>query len=361
MAVAGGAVAVTAAVGAEAQAQLDSLSNQLAALQQAAALVDIQGDLEDTDSTLAPLPGEVEDIRTQGYVFANYLERKAQVLADQWAEIHQQVMAEAERRSVDLQQDVNEAEQALQVAYTGGGTAIARAENAIRQLESKVSAAQDAIEGMFDTVDENVTQLLQQLEKIQWTLDQAREASFDFYEGEDFVAACRAQLIEQEDEGPEGVLHLTNERIIFEQKEEIATKKLLFITTEKKTVHELIFEELVGHAEEIKSSEARRGLLGRSEILEIYFAPEADIAEARLRLLGADSDEWARLIKRVKSGEIEQERVRAEGEEAAEEALTVQVDEVPTKCPNCGAILTTPVVRGMREITCEYCGTIIRL
>ncbi len=363
-AAAAGTVVVSGTVAADLQTQLDSLSQRLAALQDAAALTDIYNDLEDTDSTLAFLPTEVENIRTQGYVFANFLERKVQVLTEQWANIREQVIQAVEERSTRLQNDIDAAERALQAAYSGTGSRAAAAENAILQLESKVSAAQDAIEGMYDTVDENVTQVLGQLEQIQWTLDQAREASFDFYEGEDFVAACRAQLIEREDEGPEGILHLTDERIIFEQKEEIATKKFLFITTEKETRQEFIFDELVGHVEEIKATEPKGGLLrGRKEMLEILFAPEADISEATLRLIGADSDEWAKLITRVKTGEIEQERVRAEGEEAAEaeEPRTVQVQETPTKCPNCGALLTTPIVRGMREIACEYCGTLIRL
>jgi len=70
----------------------------------------------------------------------------------------------------------------------------------------------------------------------------------------------------------------------------------------------------------------------------------------------ADNEEWAGLIGRVRSGDIAGERTRPK-EEAAVEAAR----EAPTKCPTCGAVLTTPVVKGVREITCEYCGTVIRL
>jgi hypothetical protein len=101
--------------------------------------------------------------------------------------------------------------------------------------------------------------------------------------------------------------------------------------------------------------------MGRKELMEIYFAPEADIAETQLQILRGDSDEWGKLINRVSSGEIERERVRAEGDEAAAEELAVKVEEIPTKCPNCGGGLTTPIVRGMHEINCEYCSTVIRL
>lgn len=348
-----------ALAGEGAQQQLDYLSSHLATLQQAASLSDVYADLDETESTLAFLPGEIANLRTQGYYFSNYLEHKAEVLAQQWANVRQQVTAAVTQHSAILQNDINQAEQALQMAYSSGGAGFARAQSAIQQLESKVSAAQRAIEAMYKTIDDNVTQLMQQIERIQWVLDQAREASFQFYEGEDFVSACRAKYFERPEESMTGILHLTTDRIIFERKEEVATKKFLFITTETRTVHELIFDELVGHIEQARASQ--KGFLGGREALEILFAPDADIAEAQLELLDADNDAWARLIDKVRSGEIERERVQPEGAEPTAEAPAVQVSEVPTKCTNCGAALTAPVVRGMREITCEYCGMIYRL
>ncbi len=356
---AGAAAATGIAAGEVAQQQLDVLSNRLASLQQAAALVDVYTDLDETESTLSFLPGEIANLRMQGYYYANYLEHKAEVLAQQWASVREQVTAAINQRSQALLGSVNEAQRALQMAYSSGGAAIARAQSTIQQLESQVTAAQRAIDAMYQTIDDNVTQLMQQIEKIQWVLDQAREASFAFYEGEDFVSACRARYFERPEEGMEGILHLTSERLIFERKEQVASKKFLFITTEKQTIHEFIFDELIGHVEEVKASQ--KGFLGGQEVLEVLFAPDADIASAYFVLLNATNEEWVTLINKVRSGEIDRERVRAEGEAAVSEAPTVQVSEIPTKCPNCGAGLTTPVVRGMREVTCAYCGMIIRL
>lgn len=339
--------------------RLEALSWKLERLQQAASLSDIYDDLADIETMLATLPAEIEALRIRGYVFRNYLERKVEVLSNQWAEMQDRVQREVEERSAELAQALRNAERAVQLAATGNPAQIARAESAVRTLEGKVSAAQDALEAMFDTLDQNVTQTRAQVEAIEWALEQADQASFDFYPDEHLVAACRAQFLETEKKGPEGILYLTDGRLIFERKEEVATKKILFITTEKKTVQELIFQVPIGYIEEVKASQS--GFLGRKEMLEVYFAPEADISEARLRLLGgADSEEWAALIGRVHSGDIERERVKLEEEEAVK-AEPVTPAEVPTKCPNCGAILTTPIVKGMREITCEYCGTVIRL
>ncbi|MEE8389874.1 MAG: hypothetical protein V3S14_03630, partial [Anaerolineae bacterium] len=94
----------------------------------------------------------------------------------------------------------------------------------------------------------------------------------------------------------------------------------------------------------------------RKEMLELFFAPEADLSGATLRLIGAQNEDWAGLIGRVKSGEIEKERTQPKDEEAVK-----AVRDAPTKCSTCGATLSVEIVRGMQEITCEYCGSVIRL
>jgi len=340
----------------ETRDQLEALSSRLERLQRAASLTDIYDDLEDIETVLTALPADVEALRTRGYVFSSYLERKIEVLASQWAQMRDRVRREVERRSAELAEDLRRAERALQQARPGNPAQIARAEGAIRTLEGRVSAAQDTLEAMFDALDQNVTQTQAQVEAIEWALDQADQASFDFYPDEHLVAACQAQWLQDEKDGPKGILFLTDGRLIFERKEEIATKKVLFITTQKEAIQELLFAIPIGQVEAAKATQA--GFLGRKEMLELRFAPEAEISEARLRLLGgADNEEWAGRIGRVRSGDIEQERVQA----AVEKAETETAKEVPTKCPNCGAILTTPIVKGMREITCEYCGAVIRL
>ena len=150
------------------------------------------------------------------------------------------------------------------------------------------------------------------------------------------------------------MLYLTDQRVIFEQKEEVATKKVLFIATQKETVQELIFAVPVHQVEEAKASD--KGFLGRKQLLELLFAPEADLGGALLHLRGADNEEWVGLIGRVKSGEIANERTKPKDEEVVE-----QVRNVPTKCPTCGATLAADLARGMHEITCEYCGSVIRI
>jgi hypothetical protein len=311
--------------------------------------------MAEVETALSLLPTEIEELRTRGYVFRSFLENKVGVLSDQWDEMKDKVAAEVTKHTQDLERDANAAERALRQAMGGNASLMTRAESVIESLESKVYAARSAVGAMYAPLEQNVDQTKRQVKVIRWLLDQIDEASFELHPVEDPVAACKAQYIEREDEGPEGVLYLTDERLIFEQKEEVATKKVLFITTQKETVQEFVFDVSVGHVDEAKASDKKK-FLRRKEMLELLFAPDADLSGATLRLLDADNEEWAALIGRVKSDEIAKERTQPK-DEAAEEALR----SAPTKCPTCGATLSVEIVRGMNEISCEYCGSVIRL
>ena len=343
-----------ASVGEETQAKLDELQDKLGQLQESLLLTSAQNDLADVETTLAVLPSEIERLRTRGYVFRSYLENKIEVLAGQWEETHDRASREINKRVRELEREADEAESAMRQALSGSASQISRAEAAINTLESKTDAARSAVDAIFGKIQDNVRQTKAQVDEIRWTLDQVDEAGFQLHPAEDPVAACEAQYMETKKEGPKGVLYLTDERLLFEQKEEVATKKVLFITTEKEKVQELFFDEHIGHVEEVKTSQ--KGFLGHKEIMEILFTPEADLSSATIRLHSGDNEAWAALIGRVKSGEITKERTKPKDEAAVEAARTA-----PTKCSTCGATLDVEIVRGMREITCEYCGSVIRL
>ena len=357
-AVVAGAAGVTAAAGAlseETRYKLDELQGQFGSLQESMLLTYAHNEMAEVETALSLLPAEIEELRTRGYVFRSFLENKISVLAEQWEEMQGRVAREVSRRTQELERDSDVAERALNQAMSGRESHITRAESAIATFESKVRAAQSAVGAMYEPLQMNVNQTRSQVESIRWLLDQIDEASFQLHPVEDPVVVCRAQYLERDDEGPEGMLYLTDERLIFEQKEEVATKKVLFITTEKETVQQLIFEVLVGQIEEVKTSDKRK-FLGRKEILNLRFAPDADLSGATLHLHGTTNEEWAGLIGRIKSGEIEKERTQPKDEEAME-----AVRAAPTKCPTCGATLSVELVRGMQEITCEYCGSVLRL
>ena len=348
------AATAAAALSEETRAKLDRLQDQLNGLHGSLQLADVSREIEGVATTLSLLPSEIQQLRTRGYVFRSFLENKTGVLGEQWKEVHSRASGEIARRARELEHEAGLAGAILGQGLGGQASQVARAEAEIQSLDQKVRAAQSATRTVYEALKQNVDQTRSQVEQIRWLLDQVDEASFQLHPAEDPVAACRAQYLETKQEGPEGVLYLTDERLVFEQKEEIATKKVLFITTEKEKVQQLVFELPVGQVDEAKTSQ--KGFLGHKEIMELLFAPEADLSEATMRLQNADNEEWAALIGRIKSGEIAKERTLPKDEGTIEAARAV-----PTKCPTCGATLSVEVARGMREIKCEFCGSVIRL
>jgi len=314
----------------------------------------VQDDLGEMRSTLTLLPTEIAGLRSRGYAFQNQLEKKVEALNGQWLGMSQEVSREVTRITRDLRREADAAERMLQQAMGGGTLPVSRAESAVEALERRVDAARSAVTAMYEPLQENVRQTKSQIKEIEWLLDQLDQASFRLHSAEDPVSACKAQLTETKKEGPEGVLFLTDERLIFEQKEKKTTKKILFLATEKEIIQELMFSVPIGQVEKVDASQ--KGFLGPKEIIELSFAPEADFSSVLLGLRGADNEDWAALIGRVLSGAISKERSRPK-----EEAVLADGRTVPTKCSTCGAPINVDIVQGMREITCEYCGSVMRL
>jgi len=351
------AVKIAASASEEARAKLEDLQDSFDDLQESLLMTRVRNNMEEVGTKLSLLPSKIEQLRTRGYAFRSFLENKIEVLAEKWEQARAKVSREIDKRTRELEQESDEVEGVLRQAATSAREAsVSRAESALNTLESKVRAAESAIEAMYNTLEQNVNQTSAQVDEVEWLLDQIDEACFELHPAEDPVMACEAEYMETEKEGLKGILYLTDERLVFERKEQVATKKVLFITTEKETVHELLLEVPVGQIEEVKAQDKKK-FLGRKEMLELLFAPEADFSGATFRLHGgAKNEDWDALIGRVKSGEIDKERTRPKDEAVVEAARAA-----PTKCPTCGATLPAEIVRGQREITCEYCGSVVRL
>jgi hypothetical protein len=135
-------------------------------------------------------------------------------------------------------------------------------------------------------------------------------------------------------------------------------------------VQALAWEVPVAQVE--KAVGSKKGLMGKDDFLTITLQSgaglkggQADVlydemgrplGTAEIHLKGETGEAWQGFIGRVRSGEIAKERT-----EPVDEAAAEAVSNAPTKCPNCGATLTQTILRGQTEITCEFCGSVIRL
>ncbi len=346
--------------GSELAARVASMHSRWEDLAGQATLSPLFGMLEDLSGRIGTLPTRIAEIRRRGYIFGNDLESRADELRQRWPEQHQTAQQLLEEQRRVLERSARDAE--MFIRRLGHNEAeIFNAESRLRSLESNINNATSRVSSTFDTTQDDVQALESELTSIEYLLDSLASASFKLYPDEHGVAVCRAVWVSDRDE-PEGLLFLTDGRLIFEQREKKATKKVLFITTKSELVQEKLWETPVGALEEVEIQDKKK-FLSSKELLTLRPSRHTrDMPnEVTVQLKGTTNEVWKSLINRVQSGDIEADKVGAPPpeEQAATEASASTAQDLPTKCPACGAQLP-PIFKGMHEVSCEYCGTVVR-
>mgnify|MGYP007050318664 CR=1 FL=1 len=232
-------------------------------------------------------------------------------------------------------------------------------------LQSNINAADRRVRDTFDQTQQQTYLLKREIDKVQFLFDALDEASFDLLPDEHPIAACEAVWTSDQDE-PEGRLFLTDARLIFEQRQEIAKKKVLFITTEKELIQKKLWESPIGAVEELEA-EDKKSFLRRQELLTLRFSERTreTPGDVTLQLKNTDNESWRALIRKAKTGQINSERYGAPAPEqqlaaTIEQETTTPPKDLPTVCPNCAASLP-PIFKGMKQVVCDYCGTTVNI
>lgn len=342
---------------------IDSLQSKLSSLQEAVRLTSVRTEVEDIGNKTGGLPDRIRGFRSRGYVFKKDLEANAASLKERWATLSPQIQQQISQQTNELDLEMHPVEAAMQQLAVWRNNPVQAqpylnsARSGISTLESKVDASQSSIQGMYGSFSSELSTLTAGLDRIDWMLNQVAQASFHLMETEGAIMAVEAEWAQNGKENkddPKGILYLTDQRLVFEQKQEIATKKVLFIATEKQKVQKLLWEVPVPLIDTVKPS--RQGLFGHEDHLEIGFASGAPFYQANLHINGQDCNDWQALLGRAKSHDFDQERAVA-----LDQTQVEKVKAAPASCPSCGGSINQPVLRGMDSITCPYCGLVIRL
>lgn len=325
-----------------------------------ATLADMRTALLKLDTTLDTLPVTVQTVRESGYIFDNSLEREISALNQQWDDVMPRIMDEVQRRGKEL--TAMSVRVGKQFPWDGTGTEPPERHNAAWELERTISSAESDIRGMYAKLEDHIQDVERRLQKAEYLMDRISEAGFKLQPNEYAVAACKARYLTGtgDDEGPQGFLFLTDQRLIFEQNEEVVLEKKLFIATKKEHVQEVKLDVPVGVITKAEAED--KGLMGHKDFLDMRFQePPAPRPGARFHIQGSN-EEWVALINKVNSGEIDTDRVGAKSmaERVAEEEAggppAETKPDIPTHCPGCGAPISVKIVRGMTSVTCGYCG-----
>lgn len=305
--------------------------------------------------TVESLEGEIADLRDRGYRYHSSWEEEAATLRDRWPAQESDARRLVDDQRYRLQSTANSVEQLLRRAERQDSL-VPQLDQRIGDLERQIDEARQRVRGTFDSTESAANSLRGELHQARFVMEKIESASFDLYPEEHPIAACKAVWVSDREE-PEGLLFLTDGRLIFEQREKKATKKILFIVTEKELVQEMLWDSPLGNIEDTES-EDKRAFLKKKELLTLRFTERTrDLpGDVTVQIKGSTNELWTSLIRRAKTGQLDTERVEFPEEEAGEEILSA---DLPTVCPSCGGKLP-PIFKGMREVICDYCGALVR-
>jgi len=319
-------------------------------------LTQLVRDTSSLENQVKSLPQSVAELRARGYAFRSYLEQKSEVLAGQWGEVNGEIRKWIDEESRSLGEHVSDAEKyirdidAAKAATTTQEHLTNQLSSVLETLETRVSAAEKHIRQMYDDLRREVRVMNKQLTEVGWFLEQRDEASFSFLPAEAVFLVAEATW-DASGKDINGVLFLTDQRLVFEQKEKVGKTLGLF---GGQMAHELKWEAPVSAVEEVRAD--NKGLFGGKDMLYFTMGGGAAHRSITVEVKGdADCKFWAQQIKRMVSGDAHDERAIEPDPEMIE-----RLRSAPTQCAVCGGTLPQ-VVRGQLEVTCKYCGSVVRL
>jgi predicted nuclease with TOPRIM domain len=344
--------------------RFESLRSQWESLSDSVSLSYPRSEIRAMDRNLRALPDKIAEFRRRGYVYQGEWESIAEELLEKWPDREREaerILRNRVRDFDDLAEDIEKLCERRRLSENE----LDLLEHKIDRLRSDISNAERDVRGAYAPLESQYDEMLSAFRDVDQMLDYLEEASFKLYADEHGVDACEAVWASDREE-PEGIFFLTNSRIIFEQREKKAKKKVLFVTTKSELIQEKLWEGPVGAISEIEI-EDKGGFIGigSKEILTLHFSERTRElpGSVTLQIKGSTNEHWQTLIQQVQRGQLAAERYDTGAAGAVAEAGApppLEPKDIPTECPACGAKLPT-YYQGMKELTCEYCGKTVYL
>jgi hypothetical protein len=342
---------------------INAVCLDIQALQTKITLAGILDKLEDIQIKVVGLQQRINNLRLSGFIFEINLEQNSKNISTKWQSIRNGVKLKEYQESTNLRTEIKPIESQIALIEANKNN-IGYARKLldaltirVKNLEDKTIAVERTIHGMYDQFERDLEKFLLHINQIENSIKDLREACFQLLAQENLIQSVDAVWTKdgkEDKDDPKGVLFLTDQRLIFEQKEEVALKKVLFITTERKLVQNCLFEVNLTAIEKITATE--QGIFKNKDFLELNLSSSAPYRLIQLHLLGQDSADWNSMINKVINGDYDKDRIIG-----IDPVIIEKVKNAPSICPNCGGAIQTSILRGMDQFNCDYCGITIRL
>jgi hypothetical protein len=297
-------------------AETNSLNAALEDLKARSSLGNVVDDINRLDMGLTHAMSLLESARQEGYVYQKDLDEIAYQAMDQWQVIKQQLqeslpqhVAEFQNRMLPLGAQLVRLNSVLGNPASAAPL-LSNTSSQVNSLSSELYQIEVSLKNTYANINSQIALVTSRLNLIHWSMDQLSQAKFKLDEAENLVMAVQARWDQEGDQDPEGVLYLTNKRIIFERKEKVATKKILFITTAQELVQQVLIDQKL--IEIIDEKAINKGLFGNQDFLEVQFS-DLKLGNTPFHLNGQDGNQWTAWVQKAKTGEIEKDRTTGSG------------------------------------------------
>jgi hypothetical protein len=324
--------------------EANSLNSSLEDLKTRSSLKSVIDEVDRLDNDLMHALDLLESARKEGFVYQKDIEEIAYKAMDQWEETKPEILNTIPQQAEGFQKkllatrpQVARVNSALGNPITAAAV-ISDTSTQVSRLSSELDQIENALESRFNDIRNHTSEITARLNLIHWSLDQLNQAKFNLEDGENLIHAVQARWDQEGDQDPEGVLYLTNKRILFERKEKVATKKILFITTSSELVHEVLIDQDIKSCSNEKAM--HKGLFGNQDFLEINFS-DPKLGMVSFHLNGQDCNLWVNWVQKVKSGEINNERTSGSG---------ISFTDITGPLTNADILALQTEVNGLQEV-----------
>jgi predicted nuclease with TOPRIM domain len=301
--------------------------------------------IDQFDLKVNNISNRIKNIRQDNYYSQTNLESEYKNLSKNWNTVHSSVLNSNYNQVNTALQRQNDIENRLNLSKTP--LEIDQIETQLSDFTHSIAMMENSLNNQLQEHQNRYNSINNDLILIENTLAQLENSSIDWKNKEYPILAIKAKDLTHD---KQGVLTLTNFRILFEEVKEVILRKSFFITTEKKTVKEVTLDQPIGAVKVIEKG--RVGFL-KGAGLFLRFKPQTGLEELKLDTSGNDDEKVIHFYNYIITGEAQKELIPIL-DEASDSS-------VPVNCPHCSAPYSEEILLGQTSIKCLYCGTVIKL